>query len=84
MLRFSFYGSTRTARVCDLPDRQTGEGHGRQERVRAVAGQREGRVMHVSPRQHQSVVEQEEAQIAHLLVGPAHMHAQDTQCDNQL
>lgn len=59
-----------TAGVCDLPGGQTGQSHGRQEGVRAVVGQRERRVPHAAPRQHQSVAEQEEAHVGHLLEGP--------------
>lgn len=59
-----------TARVCDLSERQAAEGHGGQERVCAVASQRERCVMHVPPCQHQSVVEQEQAHVGHLLESP--------------
>lgn len=59
-----------TARVCDLSDGQAAKSHRGQEGVRAPVGRRERRVVHVSPRQHQSVVEQEQAHIRHLLEGP--------------
>lgn len=61
---------TLTARVCDLSDGQAAESHRGQEGVCAPVGRREGRVVHVSPRQHQSVVKQEQAHVGHLLEGP--------------
>lgn len=59
-----------TARVCDLSDSQAGQSHRRLEGVCAAVSQRERRVMHHSPRQHQSVTEQEQADLGHLLVDP--------------
>lgn len=59
-----------TASVCDLPDGQTGQSHGHLEGVCAAVGQRERCVLHTAPRQHQSVAEQEEAHVGHLLEDP--------------
>ena len=56
--------------MCDLPDGQAGQRHRGQESVCALVSRRERCVMHISPRQHQSVVKQEEAHVTHLLIGP--------------
>lgn len=60
--------------MCDLSDSQAGESHGGQESVCALMSQRERCVMHISPRQHQSIVKQEQAHVGHLFVGPDHEH----------
>lgn len=56
--------------MCDLSHSQAGERHRGQESVCAAVGQRERCVMHISPRQHQSIVKQEQANIGHMLIGP--------------
>lgn len=63
-----------TARVCDLSDGQAAESHRCQEGVCAPVGRREKRVVHILPRQHQSVVKQEQAHIRHLLKDPDEPH----------
>lgn len=56
--------------MCDLSDSQAGQSHRRLEGVCAAVSQRERRVTHRSPRQHQSITEQEQAHVRHLLVDP--------------
>ncbi len=59
-----------TACVCDLSHGQAAESHRGQESVCAPVGQRERCVMHISPCQHQRIVEQEQAHVRHMLIGP--------------
>lgn len=56
--------------MCDLSDCQAGEGHRCQESVCAPFGHCEGYVMHISPRQQQSIIEEEEAHVSHMFKGP--------------
>lgn len=56
--------------MCDLSDSQAGQSHRGQESVCAPVSQRERCVMHIPPRQHQRIVEQEQAYVRHLLIGP--------------
>lgn len=56
--------------MCDLSHRQAADRHGVQESVCAVVGQHERPVTDSAPSQHQDVVEQEQAHVADLLIGP--------------
>lgn len=59
-----------TAGVCDLSHRQAPDGRRGQEGVCAAAGQGKGPVVDSPPSQHQDIVEQEQAHVTDLLVGP--------------
>lgn len=59
-----------TACVCYLSDAQAAESHRSQEGVCALVGHRKWSVVYISQSQHQSIVEQEEANIRHMLKGP--------------
>lgn len=59
-----------TASVCDLSHRQAPDGRRGQERVCAAVGQGKRPVMDSLPSQHQDIVEQEQAHVTDLLVGP--------------
>lgn len=58
--------------MCYLSDAQAAESHRRQEGVCALVGHRKWSVVYISQSQHQSIVEQEEANIRHLLKAPNH------------
>lgn len=59
-----------TASVCDLAHGQAAHSHGGLEGVCAALAQREGQVTHSPATQHQDIVEEEEAHVGDLLVGP--------------
>lgn len=56
--------------MCDLSHRQAPDGRRGQERVCAAVGQGKRPVMDSLPSQHQDIVEQEQAHVTDLLVGP--------------
>lgn len=56
--------------MCDLSHRQAPDGRRGQERVCAAAGQGKRPVTDGPPSQHQDIVEQEQAHVTELLVGP--------------
>lgn len=63
-----------TASVHHLSHRQAAQSHGGLEGVCAALGQREGQVVHSPAGQHQNIVEEEEAHVGNLLVGPDGSH----------
>lgn len=68
-----------TASVCELSHGQAVQSHGSLEGVCAALHPREGQVAHRPAGQHQDVVEEEEAQVGHLLVAPDGSHVGLTQ-----